>query len=68
MLNAEVALGFDAGAEDECLRAESLPELEAVVAFGGVVHLGEARGVLAPVEFARVDDYAADGGAVACGC
>jgi hypothetical protein len=36
-----------------------------VVALGGLDKLWEARGVLAPVELAAVDDHAADGGAVA---
>jgi hypothetical protein len=62
---AKVALDFDAGADDVGDCAEGVMEFEAVVAFGRVVHLGEAGGVLDPVEFAAVDDYAADGGAVA---
>lgn len=62
---AEVALDFYAGADGEGDGAEGFPEFEAVVAVGGLDHLGEAFGVLAPVEFAAVDDDAADGGAVA---
>jgi len=36
-----------------------------MVTLGRLVHLREARGVLAPVELAAVDDDAADRGAVA---
>lgn len=36
-----------------------------MVTLGGLDELWEAGGVLAPVELAAVDDYAADGGAVA---
>lgn len=62
---AEVAQDLDAGADDVGDGAEGVPELEAVVSVGGLVELGEAGGVLAPVELARVDDDTADGGAVA---
>lgn len=62
--STEISEDLDTGADDEGDGAEGLPELEAVVAVGGLVHLGEAGGVLAPVELAGVDDDTADGGAV----
>ena len=43
---------------------KSIPELQSMVAFRGVVELREALGVLAPVEFTAVDDDAADGSTV----
>jgi hypothetical protein len=55
---------LDSGADDKGGGAESLVELEAVVAGRGLVELGEAVGVLEPVKLARVDDDTADGGAV----
>ena len=61
----EVTEDLDADADDEGDGAEGLPELEAVVALSRLDHLGEALGVLAPVELAGVDDDTADGGAVA---
>ena len=62
---AEVAENLDARADDERDGAEGLPELQAVVALGGLDHLREARRVGAPVELAAVDDDAADRRAVA---
>ena len=64
---AEVALDFDARADRKGDGAKGFPEFEAVVAGGGLHHGGEAGGVLAPVEFAAVNDDTADGGAVAYG-
>lgn len=61
----QITKDLDTGTDDECDRAEGVPELEAVIAVGGVVHLGEPGGVLAPVELARVDDDTANSGAVA---
>lgn len=60
----EVAEDLDADADGEGDGTEGFPELEAVVAFRGLDHLGEPVGVLAPVELAAVDDDAGDGGAV----
>jgi hypothetical protein len=62
---AQVAQNLDAYADGEGDAAEGLPELEPVVAGGGLDELREAVGVLAPVELAGVDDEAANGGAVA---
>lgn len=62
---AEVTEELDTDADRERDGAERLPELEAVVALGRLDELREARGVLAPVELARVDNDTADGGAVA---
>ena len=62
---AQVAQDLDARTDDEADGAEGLPELEPVVALGRLNELRESRRVLAPVELARVDDDAADGGAVA---
>lgn len=61
---ANVALQLDARADDEADGAKGLPELEPVVARRRLDELREARGVGAPVEFAAVDDDAADRGAV----
>lgn len=61
---AEVAQDLDARPDDEGDGAERLPELEPVVALGGLDHLREPRRVRAPVELAAVDDDAADGRAV----
>jgi hypothetical protein len=62
---SEIAQDLHAGSDDEGDVAKGLEELEAVVALGGLVELGEASGVLAPVEFARVDNDTTDGGSVA---
>lgn len=62
---AEVAQDLDPRPDDEGDGAERLPELEPVVALGGLDHLREPRRVRAPVELAAVDDDAADGRAVA---
>ena len=64
-VGAEVAHNLDARADDEGGGPKCLPELEAVVALGGLDKLREARGVGAPVKLAAVDNDAADGGAVA---
>ena len=62
---AQVAQHLDAGADSKGDGAERVPELEPVVAVRGLDHLGEALGVLAPVELAAVDDDARNGRAVA---
>jgi hypothetical protein len=62
---AQVAQDLDAGADDEGDGAERVPELEPVVALGRLDKLREPGAVLAPIELARVDEDAADGGAVA---
>lgn len=62
---AKVTQNLNTHADGERNRTESFPELQAVVALRGLDELGEAGGVLAPVELAAVDDDAADGGAVA---
>jgi hypothetical protein len=49
---SEIAQDLHAGSDDEGDVAEGLEELEAVVALRGLVKLGEASGVLAPVELA----------------
>lgn len=61
----KVTEDLDSGADDKGGGAESLVELEAVVAGRGLVELGEAVGVLEPVKLARVDNDTADGGSVA---
>jgi hypothetical protein len=61
----EVAQDLDTGADDVGDGAKGIPELEAVVAVGGLGELGEAGSVLAPIELAAVDDDTANGGAVA---
>lgn len=61
---AEVTQDLDTNADSEGDGAKSLPEFQAVVAFGGLDELWEAGGVLAPVKLAAVDDYAADSSAV----
>lgn len=63
--SADVTQLLDSGADDEGDGAKRLPELEAVVALGGLDELGESLAVRAPVKLARVDNDAADGGAVA---
>lgn len=60
----QVAQRLDARPDDEGDGAKRVPELEPVVALGRLDKLREARAVLTPVELARVDDDAADGGAV----
>lgn len=62
---AEITKDLDSGADDKGGGAESLVELETVVAVRGLVELGESVGVLEPVKLARVDDDTANGGAVA---
>lgn len=62
---ADIAQQLDSRAHDEGDGAKRLPELEAVVALGGLDELRESLAVLAPVKLARVDNDAADGGAVA---
>jgi hypothetical protein len=62
---AEVTQNLDTHADGKGDVAKRLPELEPVVARGGLDELREAVGVLAPVELAGVDDDAANGGAVA---
>jgi hypothetical protein len=62
---AEIAQDLDAHADGEGQVAKRLEEVDAVVAGRGLGELREARRVLAPVEVARVDDYAGDGCAVA---
>lgn len=61
---ADITQELDSGADDEGDGAKGLPELEAVVALGGLDELGESLAVLAPVKLARVDNDASDGGAV----
>lgn len=61
----QIAKNLDTGADDKGDRAKGLPELEAVVALGRLNKLWEAGTVLAPVKLARVDNHAANGGAVA---
>lgn len=61
---AQVTEDLDTGTNDEGDGAEGFPELEAVVTRRRFDELGEASSVLAPVELARIDDDAADGGAV----
>lgn len=61
---SEIAQDLHAGTDDEGDVAKGLEELEAVVALRGLVELGEAGGMLAPVELARVDNDTADGGSV----
>lgn len=61
----EIAQDLDPYADGKRDGTKRLPELEAVVAFGGLGELREPRCVLAPVELAAVDDDTADGGAVA---
>lgn len=62
---AHITENLDTGTDDEGDGAKGVPELEAVVAVGGLVHLGEAGSVLAPVELAGVDDDTTNGSAVA---
>lgn len=61
---AQVPQNLDTHADSEGDRTEGLPELQSVVALGGLDELWEAGGVLAPVKLTAVDDHAADGGAV----
>ena len=44
---------------------EGIPEFESVVSWGRLHHLRESLAVLAPVELARINNYAGDCGAVA---
>jgi hypothetical protein len=62
---AQITLSFDSGTDGECDGTKSVPEFEAVVAFGRIVELREALCVLTPIEFARIDDDAANGGTMA---
>lgn len=62
---ANVAEDLDAHADGKGDGTKGIIELEAVVAVGGFVELGETRGVLAPVELAGIDNDTGDGGAVA---
>jgi hypothetical protein len=61
----EVTQDLDTHADRECDGAEGLVELQAVVALGGLVELGETLGVLAPVELAGIDDDTSDSSTVA---
>jgi hypothetical protein len=63
--SADITQKLDSGADDEGDGAEGLPELEAVVALGGLDELGESLAVLAPVKLAGVDNNTSDGGSVA---
>lgn len=60
-----VSQELNSGADNEGDGAKGLPELEAVVALGGLDELGESLAVLAPVKLAGVDDDTSNGGSVA---
>lgn len=62
---AQITQNLDSHTDGKRNRTEGLPELQTVVSLRGLDELGEAGGVLAPVELAAVDDDAANGGAVA---
>lgn len=60
-----VSQELNSGADNEGDGAKGLPELEAVVALGGLDELRESLAVLAPVKLAGVDDDTSNGGSVA---
>lgn len=60
-----VSQELNSGADNEGDGAKRLPELEAVVALGGLDELGEPLAVLAPVKLAGVNDDTSNGGSVA---
>jgi hypothetical protein len=61
---SQITENLNTDADGKRNRAESLPELEAVVSLRGLDELGESLGILSPVELSRVDDDTGDGGAV----
>ncbi len=60
---AEGAMGFHARAHDVAEVAEGFVKAHAVIALRGLGHAGKFA--VAPIKFARFDDHAAHGGAVA---